>query len=146
MQNFDEIKKMADMARTLREHGLAKDSADAVQQARLATSSDPAIVQQRKETQQEERLAALERKHEYHLRKIDELQAQLDAANEKILALNAQHAAMSARIRDVEVASTMNIPAPQWQPPQWQAPEAKPTDRNDAADVSVEKFFYFGKH
>jgi hypothetical protein len=148
MQNFDEIKKMAEMARSLRERGLAKDSLDAMQQARSVTSSDPTVMQQRKETQQEERLAVLERKHEYHLRKLDDLQAQLDQSNKKILELTAQLTTLSVRIHDVEVASTMNIPAPQWQPPQWTQPasEAKPIDRNGVApsEVSVEKFFYFG--
>jgi uncharacterized coiled-coil protein SlyX len=161
MQNFEEIKKMADMARSLREHGLAKDSLDAMQQARATTSSDPAVLQQRKEALQEERLAMFERKLEFQLRKVDEVQAQLDQATKKILELTAQLSNVSARVRDVEAASTANIspiPPPQWQPQQWQppqqqwappverVPEAKPIDRNGVApaDVSVEKFFYFG--
>jgi uncharacterized coiled-coil protein SlyX len=170
MQQIDEIRRMSELAKQLRERGLAKDSLDALNQARGATSSDPAVAKQRQEELQQERIALLERKVTTQQQRIEELQQQLAATVGKLSDLNGQLSSLSKKIRDVEIASTASIPpiqsawqqpaqvpAPTWQaaPPQaanWQQtaerpPSTQAIDRNGVApaDVSVEKFFYFGK-
>lgn len=178
MQNFDEIKRMADMARTMRERGLARDSIDAMNQARSATSSDPAILQARKEELLQERINILERKFDMAQRRIEELQASLEGANKRLADTVTLLTNMNTKLRDIEtqqanaqLASIPPIHEPAWQQPQqwgaphdapthnqWnqacppqiqaqvRAPEPKPIDRNGVApaDISVEKFFYFG--
>ena len=174
MQQIEEIRRMSELAKQLRERGLAKDSLDAFNQARLSTSTDPAVARQRQDDAMAERLALLERKVQSQQQRIDDLQRQLEQTTKKLSDYAGQMSTFSAKIRDLEIASTANIapisaqPWNQAYPPQMtgldKPPSTVPIDRNGAADsmerihaqgehrpsvapadVSVEKFFYFGK-
>jgi uncharacterized coiled-coil protein SlyX len=164
MQQIDEIRRMSELAKQMRELGLAKDNSEAFQQARSVTSSDPAVAAERKQEDIIQRLVMLERKVDTQARTIDDLKAQLEAGGKLLAQSQQQIKAFDAKIRDLEVAGTANIaPIPAFQPqapaqqtwnqpfpPQMQtevrAPSTVPIDRNGVApaDVSVDKFFYFG--
>jgi uncharacterized coiled-coil protein SlyX len=149
MQQIDEIRRMSELARQLRERGLAKDSLDALQQARAVTSSDPAVAQQRKDDAVRDQLELLQRRQETQTRRIEELQSQLADANNRIAQFSAQLSSISAKMRDIESA---NAAVPRWQVPEptpvsvpVHAPSRAAASTGPADDISIEKFFYFGK-
>lgn len=151
MQQIEEIRRMSELAKQLRERGLATDSLDALNQARNATSSDPAVAQARKEDMLQERIALLERKMEQSQRRIEELQAGLEFANKRAADAVGLITAVSGKLRDLEsqhaAQELARIPTPQWQAPAG-APQAtvpSPASASASDEISIEKFFYCGK-
>jgi hypothetical protein len=159
MQQIDEIRRMSELAKQLRQHGLATNNEDAFKQAQSVTSSDPKVAAERKQQEMIEKVAFLERKSEAQQKSLESLQQKLDETRLQLLDAVKQMNTISSKLRDIESSGTANLqPVPSWPqqqtwnqpyPPQVQvqerAPATVPIDRNGVApaDVSVEKFFNF---